>query len=41
MKHTGMLSETGIENAVAKIMGGDGKFTNIKGKFPRFNTSRK
>ena len=41
LTYTGDMTEAGIEGALARIMGGDGKFTNIKGKFPTFNTGRK
>lgn len=39
--YTGELTESSIENALARIMGGDGKFSNIKGQFPTFNRARK
>ena len=39
--YTGELTEDGIETALARIMGGDGKFNNIKGKFPTFSRARK
>lgn len=35
-KHTGSLTQAGIEAAISKIAGGDAKFTLISGKFPEF-----
>lgn len=39
MKHTGSLTQAGVEAAIGKLAGGDAKFTPINGKFPQFGKS--
>lgn len=39
VKHTGSLTQAGVEAAIGKIAGGDAKFTPINGKFPQFGKS--
>lgn len=39
VRHTGSLTQAGVEAVIWKITGGDAKFTIIKGKFPQFGKS--